>query len=221
MLRGPPGVATPGAFLFWGSIVNRTVFLVDGFNLYHSVLDGERVLGRSMRWLDISSLCSSYLHALPGESVLQSVIHFSALPHHLEARRPGVVRRQMRYLEALRATGVETRLGQFKRRERTCPQCGRRFVTFEEKETDVAIGATLTRLICDDACDTVVLVTGDTDLVPAVITGRDRDPAKTLAVLFPYRRANAELKRVVDASFTIKATTYAKHQLPKRLIPGA
>ena len=174
-----------------------------------------------MRWLDISSLCSSYLHALPGESVLQSVIHFSALPHHLEARRPGVVRRQMRYLEALRATGVETRLGQFKRRERTCPQCGRRFATFEEKETDVAIGATLTRLICDDACDTVVLVTGDTDLVPAVITGRDRDPAKTLAVLFPYRRANAELKRVVDASFTIKATTYAKHQLPKRLIPGA
>ena len=71
------------------------------------------------------------------------------------------------YLEALRATGVETRLGQFKRRQRTCPFCGRRFVTFEEKETDVAIGATMTRLVCDDACDTVVLVTGDTDLVPA------------------------------------------------------
>jgi uncharacterized LabA/DUF88 family protein len=178
--RGAPGVATPGAFLFWGFIVNRTVFLVDGFNSYHS-----------------------------------------ALPHHLEARRLGVVRRQMRYLEALRATGVETRLGQFKRRERTCPPCGRRFVTFEEKETDVAIGTTLTRLVCDDACDTVVLVTGDTDLVPAVTTGRDRDPGKTLAVLFPYGRANAELKRVVDASFTIKATTYARHQLPKGLIPGA
>ena len=131
------------------------------------------------------------------------------------------MRRQMRYLEALRATGVETRLGQFKRRERTCPLCGRRFVTFEEKETDVAIGTTLTRLVCDDACDTVVLVTGDTDLVPAVTTGRDRDPGKTLAVLFPYRRSNAELKRVVDASFTIKATTYARHQLPKGLIPDA
>ena len=131
------------------------------------------------------------------------------------------MRRQMRYLEALRATGVETRLGQFKRREQTCPQCGRRFVTFEEKETDVAIGTTLTRLVCDDACDTMVLVTGDTDLVPAVLTGRDRDPGKTLAVLFPYRRASAELKRVADASFTIKATTYATHQLPKSVIPDA
>ena len=27
-----------------------------------------------------------------------------------------------------------------------------------------------------------MLVTGDTDLVPAVISGRDRDPGKTLAV---------------------------------------
>ena len=192
MLRGPPGVATPGAFLFWG---------------VHRQPHG------------LSSLCSSYLHALPGQSVLQAVIHFSALPHHLEARRPGVVRRQMRYLEALRATGVETRLGQFKRRERTCPLCRRGFFTFEEKETDVAIGATLTRLVCDDTCDTVVLVTGDTDLVPAVIAGHERNPDATLAVLFPYRRANAELKRVVDASFIIKATAYARHQLPKRLIP--
>ena len=221
MLRGPPGVATPGAFLFWGSIVNRTVFLVDGFNLYHSVLDGERALGRSLRWLDVASLCSSYLHALPGDSVLQGIIHFSALPHHLEARRPGVVRRQMRYLEALRTTGVETRLGQFKRRERTCPWCGRRFVTFEEKETDVAIGTVLTRLVCDDACDTVVLVTGDTDLVPALTMGRDRDPGKTLAVLFPYRRASAQLKHVADASFTIKAKTYARHQLTNHPIGEA
>ena len=84
--------------------------------------------------------------------------------------------------------------------------------------TDVAIGTTLTRLVCDDACDTVVLVTGDTDLVPALTTSRDRDPRKTLAVLFPYRRANAELKRVVDASFTIKATAYARHQLSRGFI---
>ena len=72
----------------------------------------------------------------------------------------------------------------------------------------------MTRLVCDDACDTVVLVTGDTDLVPAVRTARDRDPSKTLAVVFPYRRANAELKRVADAAFTIKAATYARPQLP-------
>jgi len=220
MLRGPPGVATPGVSLFRGSFVNRTIFLVDGFNLYHSVLDGERALGQPLRWLDVASLCSSYLHALPGESVLSAVVYFSALPHHLEARRPGVVVRQMRYLAALRKTGVETRLGQFKRRQRTCPLCGRRFSTFEEKETDVAIGVALTRLVCDDGCDTAVLVTGDTDLVPAIETARARDPGKTLAVVFPYRRANAELQRIVDRAFTIKVGAYARYQLPQASISG-
>jgi hypothetical protein len=214
MLRGPPGVATPGDFLFWGSIVNRTVFLVDGFNLYHSLLDGERVLGRDLRWLDVAGLCASYLHALPGDNVRTHVIHFSALPHHLELRRPGVVARQLRYLSALSATGVETRLGQFKRRVRVCPCCGRHFATFEEKETDVAIGTTMTSLICADECDTVVLVTGDTDLLPAVRTARERGPGKRVAVLFPFKRANAQLKREVDYSFTIKAGSYARHQLP-------
>jgi uncharacterized LabA/DUF88 family protein len=213
MLRGPPGVATPGAFLFLGAIVNRTVFLVDGFNLYHSVLDAERLLGHRLRRLDVSSLCASYLHALPGLSHMTGVVHFSALPHHLESRRPGAVSRQKRYLQALRTSGVETRLGQFKRRERTCPICGRRFETFEEKETDVAIGSTMTRLVCEDACDILVLVTGDTDLVPALRTARECDPGKTLAVLFPYRRANAELKAAADLSFTIKAASYARHQL--------
>ncbi len=58
--------------------------------------------------------------------------------------------RQKRYLQALRTSDVETRLGQFKRRERTCPFCGRRFETFEEKETDVAIGSTMTRLVCEE-----------------------------------------------------------------------
>jgi uncharacterized LabA/DUF88 family protein len=214
MLRGPPGVATPGAFLFRGSIVNRTVFLVDGFNLHHSVLDSERLLGCRLRRLDVASLCAAYVHALPGRNTLERIVHYSALPHHLEAAQPGVIHRRQAYLEALRATGVETRLGQFKRRQRTCPFCGHRFATFEEKETDVAIGATMTRLVCDDACDTVVLVTGDTDLVPAFRAARDRDPSKTLAVMFPYRRANAELKAVADVALSIKATTYTRHQLP-------
>src|SRR5664280_1831267 len=111
MLRGPPGVATPGAFLFWGSIVNRTVFLVDGFNLYHSVLDAERVVGQSLHRLDVASLCASYLNALPGRSAHPSVVYFTALAHHLERRRPGQRARQMGYLSALRATGVDVRLG--------------------------------------------------------------------------------------------------------------
>jgi len=175
------------------------------------------VLGRHLRWLDVAALCSSYLHALPGDSVPAGIIHFSALPHHLELRRPGAVARQLEYLSALSATGVETRLGQFKRRTRVCPSCGSRFIAYEEKETDVAIGTHMTGLVCADECDTVVLVTGDTDLLPAIHTARERAPEKSLVVLFPYRRVNSQLKCAVDRSFVVKASSYARHQLPDRV----
>ena len=214
MLRGPPGVATPGVSSSLGVNVNRVVYLVDGFNLYHSLLDAERSVGRNLRWLDVARLCASYLHALPGRCVVAGVVFFFALPHHLELRHPGLVAEELNYLDALAATGVELRLGQFKRRTRTCPSCGRPIVAFEEKETDVAIGTTMAAMVCDDECDTVVLVTGDTDLLPAIHVSRERRADKCLAAIFPLGRFNAQLQAAVDFSWTLKAATYIAHQLP-------
>ena len=120
-----PRGCDPGVFPFLEAIVNRCVFLVDGLNLYHSALDAERVTRRSLRGLDVSALCRSYLHALPGRSAVTSVMYFSAVAHHRESRRPGTVRRQVAC---------------FKAKNQACPLCGGRFVGWEEKETDVAIG---------------------------------------------------------------------------------
>jgi uncharacterized LabA/DUF88 family protein len=85
---------------------------------------------------------------------------------------------------------------------------------WEEKETDVAIGARLLELICKDMCDTAVLVTGDTDLVPAIRAARRLDPAKDIVALQPYRRVNRELSRCADRALTIRVASYARHQLP-------
>ena len=209
-----PRGCDPGGFFVSGAFVNRVVYLVDGFNLYHSLLDAERRVGRDLRWLDVAKLCASYLHALPGRCVVASVVFFFALPHHLELRHPGLVAQELRYLDAPAATGVELRLGQFKRRTRTCPSCGQPIVAFEEKETDVAIGTTMAAMVCDNECDTVVLVTGDTDLLPAIRVARERRGEKCLAALFPLGRFNAQLQAAVDFSWTLKAATYIAHQLP-------
>jgi hypothetical protein len=194
--------------------VNRVVYLVDGFNLYHSLLEAERRVGRYLRWLDVAGMCSSYLHALPGRNAVAGIVFFFALPHHLESRRPGLIAAELTYIDALSATGVEVRLGQFKRRTRTCPSCGDRIVTFEEKETDVAIGTTMAAMVCADECDTVVLVTGDTDLLPAIRVARERRGDTCLAALFPLGRFNAQLQTAVDLSWTLRAATYVTHQLP-------
>ena len=84
--RGPPGVATPGASSFWGSIVNRTGFLIDGFNVYHSLREAESVTGHRLHRLDLHGLCSALLHLVPGRCDVDSVVHFSALARHLEPR---------------------------------------------------------------------------------------------------------------------------------------
>ena len=71
--------------------MGRIAFLVDGFNLYHSLKDASFRLGlrgAGTRWLDLRSLCASFLHAIGGGAQLSSIFYFSALARHLEARGP-------------------------------------------------------------------------------------------------------------------------------------
>jgi len=185
-------------------------------NLYHSALDAERTTRRSLRGLDVAGLCRSYLHALPGRSAITSIVYFTAVAHHRESRHPGTVARQVAYFTALEATGLQLQLGHFKAKSQACPLCGGSFVGWEEKETDVAIRAGLLELICRDLCDTVVLVTGGADPVPAIRAARRLDPTKDLVALQPYRRVNRELSRCADRALTIRVASYMRHQMPAR-----
>ncbi len=81
---------------------------------------------------------------------------------------PDKAARHATYVAALRATGVEVQLHRFKEKEVWC----KAYVHHEEKETDVAIAVKLLELCAVDACETVVIVTGDTDLAPAIRTAK-------------------------------------------------
>jgi len=193
--------------------VNRVVYLVDGFNLYHSLRDVESGRGRALRWLDLHALCGALAHAVPGRCEVSGIVYFSALARHMEALRPGTVARHLRSLDALQATGVETVLGHFKRRQVRGPYCGRVRDRWEEKQTDVGIAVRLVTLVATGACERVLVVSGDTDLVPAVSEARSRWPA-SIGVAFPARRANAQLRAVADWTINHDASSYLRHQLP-------
>ena len=60
----------------------------------------------------------------------------------------------------------------------------------------------------------VLVVTGDTDLVPAVQTARSGPAALTVAVAFPYRRVNRQLRFAADASLRLGRGSYLRHQFP-------
>ncbi|HEX2714892.1 MAG TPA: NYN domain-containing protein [Candidatus Acidoferrales bacterium] len=187
---------------------NRVCFLVDGFNVYHSVCAAQRVIkGQSLKWLDIQSLCSSYLASIGNSATLERVFYFSAFMDWI----PDKVVRHQTLVDALRATGVEVQLGRFKEKEVWCKTCKQVNTHHEEKETDVAIAVKLMELLHLDACDTVVLVSGDTDLAPAVRTAKALWPARRIWALFPFARHNAELKAICHGHLKMKAKRYVAH----------
>jgi len=83
----------------------------------------------------------------------------------------------------------------------------------EEKETDVAIACKLLELFFLKKCDTIVLMSGDTDMVPALKTSKRLFPKKKIYIIFPYKRKNVELANYADGTFKINCKTILKHQL--------
>ena len=180
--------------------MNRVVFLADGFNLYHSLrLAGAQHPGRSVRWLDLHALCRSLLHVVGDHAELLGVHYFSALARHLERTRPGVTVRHQEYMECLEATGVRIVLGRFKSRTAWCPHCGRSHLRHEEKETDVAIASHMISLLARERCESIVLISGDSDLVSAIREVRESFAGKRVICGFPFRRDSVELRATAHA----------------------
>ncbi len=195
--------------------MNRVTFLIDGFNLYHSVRVAARQLKvNSVKWLDISKLSSSYIYLLGKDAVLEEIYYFSALAKHLDQYDPGKVKRHENYIRCLQATGIKIELASFKRKQILCPHCHQSITRYEEKETDVAISVKMLELFTLDMCDTVVLVTGDTDVVPAIHLAKKLFPQKTIGCAFPHSRKNFKISQSVHIPFKISAKQYLNHQFP-------
>lgn len=199
---------------------NRVVFLVDGFNLYHSILDAcKNKDNSSCKWLDIKSLCSSYLHLIGGNSQVTDIYYFTAYANHLTNKHPGKVKNHKIFVKALQATGVKCIFGRFKSKKVYCSKCKKLDKKHEEKETDVAIAVKIIELGHLNECDSIVIVSGDTDLAPAVRTFRALFPKKQIYFLFPYNRKNQELKDIsCNTAYTISLNQYKKFQFSDTLI---
>lgn len=202
-------------------MTKKVSFLVDGFNVYHSLHTLHHASGASVRWLDLRTLCASYLQAVRngiGERVeLAEVHYFSALAEHLIARKPDVVVRHQTYIRALEGSGVKVQLSHFKRKEVKCHHCGKMYTRHEEKETDVALGLKLVEVFATNECQTAVLVTGDTDMIPAISAARRLFRQSKIGVAFPFLRHNRDLANHADYSFKIDQRTLLKAQFPVRI----
>src|SRR4030042_6239407 len=130
---GPLRVASRRFFFLGHFLANRTTFLIDGFNLYHSVKEAsEHLSGASTKWLDIPKLCNSFLHILGNGAAICQIYYFSALATF--SRDPRRIRRHRDYIRCLESANVIVPLGRFKEKRVWCEGCGTEILKNEEKE---------------------------------------------------------------------------------------
>ena len=155
----------------------RVVSLIDGFNLYHAI---KRLHKPCLKWVDLRVLSQVLLKNNSEE--LLSVLYFSAKATHCNK---SIRERQQAYIKALELSGVTPILGQFKKKDRFCPSCKHKWTGHEEKETDVNIALYLLDLAYQNAFDRALVISNDSDLVPAIRLVRKRFPEKIITTVCP------------------------------------
>lgn len=184
--------------------LKRVAVFIDGFNLYYGLHSKH---GRKYLWLDLCQLAKSLLKP---DQKLVSVHYFTARVRN----DPTGAANQGQYLGALRATGVHVVEGRFQENSRKCRTCGSTWRSYEEKESDVNLCVYLMEAARLNEFDVALIVSGDSDMVPAVSAVRRMNPRLRLVAAFPPARFSDELKRAVDASLHIGGDKVRHAQLP-------
>ena len=102
------GSAGPGSLsdrVFYFSMT-KTIVLIDGFNLYHSL---PKELGiKKYRWINLRKLYQMFIKK---SETLTDIYYFTAFPEWNE----GKVVKHKEYIKALETTGIQVVYGNFKR----------------------------------------------------------------------------------------------------------
>lgn len=193
--------------------MKRSIIYIDGFNLYFGALKGTR-----LKWLDLQK----YFTLLRPNDEIQQIRYFTAMVGG-PARE-----RQATYLRALDTLPlVDVILGRFKGKQIECEVSGcdfrgrKIFTKPEEKRTDVNIAVHMLDDAYQDVCDRFVIVSGDSDLVPAINHVKLRFPEKEIIVYVPARSeirgAAVELREAADKNKTLPLQIFPHSQFPSEI----
>jgi 6-hydroxy-3-succinoylpyridine 3-monooxygenase len=195
----------------------RSIVYIDGFNLYYGAIKGTQY-----KWLNLED----YFTRLRQSDSIQRIYYFSAL-----VTGPSLANQQA-YLRALATLPlVRIVLGRYKNKrvkclDRYCQHPGQRiFQMPEEKHTDVNIAVQMVVDAFQNTCDTMILVSGDSDLVPGVNRVKSLFPEKEIIVYVPsrdpVRGAAVELRASANTHRDLPLLLLKPSQFPHQVPDGA
>lgn len=196
---------------------SATNVYIDGFNLYYG-----SVKGTPYKWLDLEAFCR---HLLPAEQITKI--------HYFTARvsgkvDPGAPNRQAIFLRALATLPlVEVHFGTFLTHTVWMPLAkpparGMRkaqVVKTEEKGSDVNLASHLLLDCARSRCQTVVVVSNDSDLVEPLRMARAEFGVK-VGVINPHppKRRSRELSNEAHFFKQVRPAALAASQFPPTLV---
>lgn len=175
--------------------MNRIIFFIDGFNLYHA-LDGN-ISYHKYKWLNLAKLSKCFITK---KDKIVDIFYFTAYT----TWNPSKMVRHKNFVKALQLVGIKIVLGAFRHKDRTCRICHKKYSTFEEKRTDVNISIKLFQTAINDIWDTAIIISADSDLIPAILAIKTTFPTKQIGIVIPIGRRAEELKQTVDFYMKLK-----------------
>lgn len=165
----------------------RVNVYIDGFNFYYGLKSKH---WRKFYWLDIVKFYELFMKP---DQELVNVFYCIAAPTDVPQKN-----RQSLLFSANRLNPkFKVIYGKFLEKEVT--HGGKKFKTFEEKQTDINIAVNLIKNVVFNNCDTSIIVSGDSDLVPAINLVKEINSHHKVFVHFPPNRHSANLTSKSDA----------------------
>jgi len=195
-----------------------SIVYIDGFNLYYGLLKGTRY-----KWLDLEKCFTN----LRQDDEIQKVKYFTA-----KVKGTDALTRQQTYLDALStSSSVQIIYGLFKEKVLKCGvSCcsyphSKDYSRYEEKRTDVNIAVNMLNDAYKNTCERIILVSADSDLVPAVRLIKQNFRSIQVIVYIPAanknRGAAKELRNAAHKDKTLNNAVIKVSQFPNSVISSS
>jgi uncharacterized LabA/DUF88 family protein len=180
--------------------------------IYHSIkrLSDKDIKFKDCKWLNLQALCSRYID--PKNEELTSIKYFTALSWKSAAR----IKQQI-CINALLyqcGTNIDIIYGKFKQKQKWCSLCKQNFISHEEKLTDVNIAIYMFENALKNNFDEAVIISADSDLIPAINRVKAIFPDKTISLLPPCGNPAVDLISVSPKKNRMRESALLDSKLP-------
>ena len=163
----------------------RVIFYVDGFNFYYGLKGIVKLKPdwRKFYWINFNELLNQFVKE---DEELVLVRYFTARPKNIgKTVRQNVL---MDVNKKINGDKLKIHYGRYSDKTMICRAsqgCGKQYMHWEEKETDVNLAVKMIEDCYNNICDKVVLVSADSDFLPPLRLIKNIHKDVDQMILFP------------------------------------